>query len=115
MARSWLLSILTLVPLTAGLSATSHVEQCPLVVDSVSSVGISAKIAFHNEAGFPVRVLVFHITYADPLGAYHEDTVRSDMLIQPYQRLSVETPPMTKAIVVWSTLGASISCKAVDN
>ena len=113
MIRTWLAAIAFLFPAAPSGAVTLTTQRCPIVVQGVSSYGIEARITIQNRADFPVRDLVFHITYSDPLHTYHEQTLRSDLLIQPYQRVYVTTPPITDGIVDWATIGASVSCRPV--
>jgi len=93
----------------------AQVPQCPLVVERVGEYGLSAQITVRNQATYPVRHLVFHVTFNDGLRQYHEKTYHADVLVQPRSSMVFTTPPITDAVVVWSTLAASVGCRAVQD
>jgi hypothetical protein len=91
------------------------IETCPLEVESVAAYGIAFRVTLKSPTGQPLRLRALHITYSDPLGNYHVQTYRYQILAQPYQRIAVSTPPITEDVVDWRTAAASASCRPLDD
>jgi hypothetical protein len=88
---------------------------CPLEVESVAQYGIAFRVTLRNPKGQPLRLRTLHITYSDPLGNYHGQTYRYQILAQPHQRLTVTTPPISEAVVDWRTAAASARCRPLSD
>jgi hypothetical protein len=108
-------TVVTLVLFTGVVAHPSPLQStCPLRVDAVHEYGLALKVALHNKADYAVRLKVLHVTFADGLGKYHERAYRFNVLVQPYQDITVTTPSL-KAVVNWSTVGAYATCRPLTD